>query len=100
MTFLARYRKLNLWSKLGAWGSVASIIGLAWLFVPQTPAPEAAQTKTQTETVTSSPGATLIQSGRDTIINNPPPKTVPDAPGEGPSRGQVTVAYRAGTDND
>lgn len=78
MTLLARYRKLNLWSKLGAWGSVASIIGLAWLFVPQTTSPVEAQTKTQTGTVTASPGATLIQSGHDTIINNPPPKSVPE----------------------
>lgn len=79
MTLWARYRKLNLWSKLGALGSVASIIGLVWMFVPQTPAPVEAQTKPQAETVTASPGATVIHSGRDTIINNPPPKTAPDA---------------------
>lgn len=67
-TILQRYRLLGLWGKLAAWGSVASIIGLGSFFLPQQKSP----IKTQANTVTSAPGATILQSARDIVINSPP----------------------------
>ena len=65
-TIFQRYRQLNLWSRIGLWGSLASIIGfLAFLLRPQTQVPPAPPTST----VAPSPGATVLQSGRDIVIN-------------------------------
>lgn len=69
---LSRYRQLGLWARLGAWGSVASIISLAAFFLlPQAPG------VSQTATVEGSPGATIIQSGRDTVIGGGLHKVTP-----------------------
>ena len=72
-SILRRYRQLGIWAKIGVWGSVASIGSLAWLFVPQSvPRSQPGQA------VTASAGATVIQSGRDVVINPPalpPPST-------------------------
>jgi hypothetical protein len=72
-TILQRYRQLGLWGKLAAWGSVASIIGVGLFFLPQAKPP----VKSQANTVTAAPGATILQSGRDIVISSPPqaPKT-------------------------
>lgn len=76
-TILERYRQLNLWSRIGLWGSLASIIGfLVFLVRPQTQVPAA----DQRSTVTASPGATVLQSARDIVINPPTAtSTKPDA---------------------
>lgn len=34
MNLRQRYRKLNLWSKIGLWGSLASFIGLLLVLIP------------------------------------------------------------------
>ena len=34
MKLLERYSRLSLWNKLSAWGSLASLVGLAWAFWP------------------------------------------------------------------
>lgn len=34
MRLRERYRRLTLWNKLGVWGSIASLVGLAWTFWP------------------------------------------------------------------
>lgn len=73
-----RYRQLNLWSRIGLWGSLASIIGfLVFLVRPQTQVPAA----DQRTTVTASSGATVLQSARDIVINPPSSatSTKPDA---------------------
>jgi hypothetical protein len=77
-TILERYRQLNLWSRISLWGSLVSIIGfLVFLVTPQTQVPAV----DQKSTVTASPGATVLQSARDIVINNPPTatSTKPDA---------------------
>src|SRR5712692_331117 len=61
---LQRYRQLGLWGRLGAWGSVASIVGIALVIVWPQPS-GVIQTA-------NSPGGTVIQSGRDTIIGGGP----------------------------
>jgi hypothetical protein len=63
-SLLARYRQLGLWGRISVWGSFASIIGL-WLFFlwPQTPSVN------QSSNLNQSTGSTIIQSGRDTVIN-------------------------------
>lgn len=67
-TILERYRQLNLWSRIGLWGSLASIVGfLMFLVRPQTQVPAA----DQKSTVAASPGATVLQSARDIVINPP-----------------------------
>lgn len=63
-TILQRYRQLGLWGKLAAWGSLASIIGLGLFFLP----PGKVPAKSQANTVTGGPGATILQSGRDIVI--------------------------------
>lgn len=69
---MTRYRQLGLWARLGAWGSVASIVGLAVFFLlPQAPG------VIQNATVDASPGSTVIQSGRDTIIGEGIQKLTP-----------------------
>jgi hypothetical protein len=67
-TLWQRYKQLGFWSKLSVWGSLASIIALLlFFFVPQ-PRPLAT---IQSNSVASSPGTTVLQSGRDIVINTP-----------------------------
>lgn len=62
---LTRYRQLGLWSRLGVWGAIASIAGfLGFLLWPQ------GTSVSQNATLRASPGSTVIQSGRDTIISD------------------------------
>jgi hypothetical protein len=37
MNLLQRYRKLNPWNKLAVWGSICSVLGLLYLFIPSKP---------------------------------------------------------------
>lgn len=67
-TLWQRYKQLGFWSKLTVWGSLTSIIALLlFFFVPQ-PRPLA---PIQSNSVETSPGATVLQSGRDIVINTP-----------------------------
>ena len=59
-----RYRRLTVWNKLGFWGSLASLVSLALYFFP------GSVTVQQSANVQGS-GATIIQPGRDAIINPP-----------------------------
>lgn len=78
MNIRERYRRLTIWNKLAVWGSLASILGLAFVFFPSTGAQ-----RQQVTSIDSSPGATVMQPGRDIVIN-PPPTTVPNTQ-SGPS---------------
>jgi hypothetical protein len=63
-SLIERYRQLNLWSRITIWGSIASIIGFAaYLVFPQSAGNH------RTVTIKGSPGTTILQSGRDIIIN-------------------------------
>ncbi len=80
--FAAWYRGLSILGKVVApIGAIATFLGILWGIFGPKPTPQVPNPSpiTQTETlqdskVQSSPNATVIQSGRDTIINNPPPK--------------------------
>ncbi len=76
------YRGLSRWGKLAAsLGPFLTVFGTVWgIFGPKpppavpNPSPVTQAETRQDSKVQSSPNATVIQSGRDTIINNPPPK--------------------------
>ncbi|MFA5901986.1 MAG: hypothetical protein WC829_23055 [Hyphomicrobium sp.] len=58
-----RYRRLTIWNKVGFWGAIASILGLGWVFL----SPGAGQSAS-----VSGDNATVMQAGRDVIIQSPP----------------------------
>jgi hypothetical protein len=69
MNIIERYRRLNIWNKLGVWGSLASVLGFAaFLLWPIGSKP----TTSSTAFIDRSPGATIMQSGRDLIVNQSP----------------------------
>ncbi len=58
-----RYRQLGTWRKLGVWGALASVAALAYgVLKPPTH---------QEANINNSPGSTIVQSGRDTVIQQP-----------------------------
>lgn len=67
-TLWQRYKQLGLWSKLSIWGSLSSIIALLIFFVIPQPRPLA---PIQSNSAARSPGAMVLQSGRDIVINAP-----------------------------
>jgi hypothetical protein len=89
MTVIERYHRLGLWSRVSFWGSLASIIALLAFFLsPQQKSPA----DSHTEVARNSPGATVLQSGRDIVINAPPipSPTRPAAEGEAISAPQAS----------
>lgn len=80
MNLRERYRRLTGWNKLAAWGSVASLLGvlitltmpvLSPTFVQVSPSPSATAPPSQSVAVTGSSNATVIQAGRDVVVNQP-----------------------------
>jgi len=57
-----RYQQLNVWNKVGFWGAIASVIGLMLYLV-------VGSSISQMVLMQNTPGSTIVQSGRDTIIN-------------------------------
>lgn len=70
--FVARYRRLSMWNKVGFWGAVASIVALGLAFYQPN---EVAQ---QIANVQGSPNSTVNQPGRDLIITNTPAAPRPE----------------------
>lgn len=75
LALLQRYRRLTFWNKFGVWGSLASIVGLGLYFWPD----NRSDGPRQVTQVQGSPGATILQPGRDIVIQ-------PTAPASSPAR--------------
>lgn len=65
LTLLQRYCQLTLWNKIGLWGSVASVVGLA-LFFLSTSSPSS----WNTHAILWLHNSTVVQAGRDATIYN------------------------------
>jgi hypothetical protein len=62
-SYFNRYKQLSIWSKFGLWGSIASLIGLLFIFLPHLPNIQ--------QTMNNSPGSKQIAG--DYIVS-PTPK--------------------------
>ena len=67
MNLWRRYQRLTVWNKVAVWGALASILGIVLYFAPQ----RVSNAPQQIAQVDRSPGATVIQSGRDIIVHPP-----------------------------
>ncbi len=78
MSLIQRYRRLTLWHKIGLWGAVASIVGLAitWLGSPAI----SQQTQGHLSPAIASNSGTLIVSTTPEALKQVPPPPDPPAP--------------------
>lgn len=71
-----RYHRLTFWNKFGAWGSLASLVGLGLYLWPV----DSGDHRSQVTQVQGSPGVTILQPGRDIVIQPPRPTSVQSRP--------------------
>jgi len=97
MKLLDKYNRLTFWNKLAVWGSLVSIVSFGLYFWPskKNEAPQ------QTTQVQDSKGATIMQSGRDIVINqsmpsgNPSLMTLPTIEKPAPATAQRVFTKRS-----